>query len=148
MSGSQSCNYCSSSGPTDTPVHASILYQVYVIYSVRFASPLTVYAKCIFCLSVHSLIKTTFIWVHVHKLQWEDFQENVNSMQSFQLQHATSACKYIDKIRHFCYTGQTAASIELGFSIPVSSVRECLFRKLQLAHTSDLKWDLNQQIVT
>ena len=31
-------DYCSSSGPTDTPVHACILYQVYILlYTVRFA---------------------------------------------------------------------------------------------------------------
>jgi len=40
-------------------------------------------------------------------------------------------------IRHFRYTGRTAAS-RIGFWYSYSSVRERSFRKLQLAHAADL----------
>ena len=119
-------DYSSSSGPTDTPVHANILYQVYILlYCVRFACMLT-HAWCTLNafsvwgkMCIQSLIKTTFIlstcsWGTVRRLSWK----NVNSMQSFQLQHATFTCK---KNKTF-HNGTSATlgrllHLELGFSI-------------------------------
>ena len=110
---------------------------------------LTVNAKCIFCLrkDVYTflLFKTTFIlkYIHAHKLQWEDFHKKMLTPCSpfncnMQLPHAKRIKPSFQALPLHC-TGRVL-HLELGFRIPVTSVWDCSFRKLQLAHTSDLKW--------
>ena len=100
-------DYCSSSDPSDTPVHGSILYQVYILlYS-------TTHSLCWMHFvfekrRAHSLIRKSSFWVHVHELQWEEKMLSPCSALNYNMQLLLANKNKTFHIRKFCYTGQTA----------------------------------------